>query len=74
MLRGSNFISSDSYIRMIFLRKYLLAGRLKVRRIFALPLNHNHVAGFKNGEYGGKNIGLIKLLFFFKYRFTWLEL
>jgi len=59
---------------MIFLRKYLLAGRLKVRRILALPLSHNHSAGFKNGEYGGKNISLTKLLFFFKYRFTRLEL
>ena len=28
-----------------------MVGRLKVRRILALPLSHNHSAGFKNGEY-----------------------
>ena len=74
ILRGSNLISSDSYTNIIFRLKYLLAGHLKIRSIFILPLRYSHSAEFKNGEYGGRNVNLPKSAFFYRHCRTRLEL
>ena len=37
-----------------FRLKYLLASRLNILHILVLPLRHNHLAWFRNDQYGGR--------------------